>query len=297
MTPVLALDQVTRTFTTGGKTIAAVDHVDLCVEPGELVIIMGPSGSGKTTLLQLIGALLSPTSGTIAINGHRLDELSSAELADLRLRQIGFIFQTFNLLESLDATDNVATPGTLAGLSRRQRRQRANELLDSLDLSERCHHRPDQLSGGEKQRVAIARALMNDPALILADEPTANLDSASGYQALHLLQDIAATTDKTVLVVTHDHRITDAADRLLWLADGVLHDRQADFAIATDPVCGMEIIAERAATTRQVNGTTVWFCSQLCAQKYDQNPTLWTSTTHSNDPPTSPVSPTTSDST
>ncbi|MDH4170657.1 MAG: ATP-binding cassette domain-containing protein, partial [Acidimicrobiia bacterium] len=120
-------------------------------------------------------------------------------------------------------------------MPRRARRSRARDLLDQLGLDDRADHRPDQLSGGEKQRVAIARALINDPALILADEPTANLDAASGYQVLHLLQDIAADTGKTVLIVTHDHRITDAADRLLWLADGLLHDRQADFATALDP--------------------------------------------------------------
>ena len=160
-------------------------------------------------------------------------------------------------------------------MPRRARRSRARDLLDQLGLDDRADHRPDQLSGGEKQRVAIARPLINDPALVLADEPTANLDAASGYQVLHLLQDIAADTGKTVLIVTHDHRITDAADRLLWLADGLLHDRQADFATALDPVCGMEIIIERAATTRTTdNDTTLWFCSQLCAHKYDANPIL-----------------------
>lgn len=275
MSTVLDLAGITKTFTVGDSTVDAVHEVSLSVDPGELVIIMGPSGSGKTTLLQLMGALLSPSNGTIEINGHRLDALSNPELAELRLREIGFIFQDFNLLEALSATDNVAIPGTLAGQSRKTRVKRANELLAQLSLTSRAHHRPDQLSGGEKQRVAIARALMNDPALILADEPTANLDSASGYQALHLLQDIGTQTGKTVIIVTHDHRITDAADRLLWLADGVLHDRDADFAMATDPVCGMEIIAERAAMTRQHLDTTIWFCSNICADKYDQNPALY----------------------
>lgn len=276
MSAVLSLDHVTKTFTTGSTTITAVDHLDLRIAPGELVIIMGPSGSGKSTLLQIIGALLSPTSGTVELNGRRLDALSHPELADLRLTEIGFIFQGFNLLDALNATDNVAAPAALAGDPRSSRRRRARSLLDQLGLADRAHHRPDQLSGGEKQRVAIARALVNDPALILADEPTANLDAASGYQVLHLLQDIAQRTGKTVLIVTHDHRITDAADRLLWLADGVLHDRQADFATATDPVCGMEIIIDRAATTRTTDDDTIlWFCSQLCAHKYDTNPNLY----------------------
>ena len=286
MTTPLRLDDVTKTFTTGDTTIAAVDHLDLSVDAGELVIIMGPSGSGKTTLLQLIGALLTPTSGTVTINGQAIAELTRTQIAELRLHQIGFIFQSFNLLEALNAVDNVAAPATLAGTPARQRRQRSRELLDHLGLGHRIEHRPDELSGGEKQRVAIARALINDPALILADEPTASLDAASGYQVLHLLQDIAASTAKTVVIVTHDHRITDAADRLLWLADGVLHDRRADFATATDPVCGMEIITERAAGTRTHHGETMWFCSQVCLHKYDLNPRLWTP-----DPSSAPPTP------
>ncbi len=276
MTPVLSLEAVTKTFTTGSTTIAAVDHIDLTVDPGELVIIMGPSGSRKSTLLQIIGALLSPTSGTVSINGRPLGSLTHRELADLRLHDIGFIFQGFNLLDALNATDNVAAPAALTGMKRSARRLRAQVLLDQLDLADRSHHRPDQLSGGEKQRVAIARALINNPSLILADEPTANLDAASGYQVLHLLQDIAAATGKTVLIVTHDHRIADAADRLLWLTDGVLHDRHADFATAIDPVCGMEILIERAAATRTSGDSqTLSFCSQLCADKYDLRPNFY----------------------
>jgi len=275
MTALVSLDQVTKTFASGSTTIAAVDHVDLDIDAGELVIIMGPSGSGKSTLLQIIGALLSPSSGTVTVRGRRVDQLGNAELASLRLQEIGFIFQGFNLLGALDARDNVSVPAALAGVARGPRRRRAMELLEQFDLTDRAGHRPDQLSGGEQQRVAIARALVNDPAVILADEPTANLDAASGYQVLHLLQDIATTADKTVLVVTHDHRITDAADRLLWLADGVLHDREADFATAIDPVCGMEIIIERAAATRHRGPDTVWFCSKLCVDKYDREPQRW----------------------
>ena len=187
MPPVLTLDDVTKEFTAGTSVITAIDHLDLSVNAGELAIIMGPSGSGKSTLLQIIGALLSPTSGTVTINQRELGDLTQRQLSDLRRSQIGFIFQGFNLLDALQAVDNVAAPAALAGVSRRSRRRRALELLDQLGLSDRANHRPDQLSGGEKQRVAIARALMNDPALILADEPTANLDAASGYQVLHLL--------------------------------------------------------------------------------------------------------------
>ncbi len=273
---VLGLVDVTKEFHAGGSTVTAVDAVNLEVARGELVIIMGPSGSGKTTLLQLIGALLTPTSGTISVSGRNLANHTRTQLAQLRLHHIGFIFQSFNLLGALDALDNVAAPATLAGIDRHDRRRRAHELLEQFALSSRAHHRPDQLSGGEKQRVAIARALMNDPELILADEPTANLDAASGYQVLHLLQNIVEQTAKTAIVVTHDHRITDAADRLLWLADGELRDRPSAFATAIDPVCGMEIIKDRASATRDDAGRTLYFCSQICVEKYDADPRRWT---------------------
>jgi putative ABC transport system ATP-binding protein len=160
----------------------------------------------------------------------------------------------------------------MAGMSRTRRRARAAMLLEQLGLAGRLHHHPDALSGGEQQRVAIARALVNDPPLVLADEPTANLDAASGYQVLHLLQDVATTEDKTIVMVTHDHRVTTVADRLLWLADGQLRDREADFATAADPVCGMEIILERAAGHRDASGGRLYFCSQVCLDKYDADP-------------------------
>jgi putative ABC transport system ATP-binding protein len=273
---VLDLVSVTKTFRAGGSTVTAVDRVDLEIGSGELVIIMGPSGSGKTTLLQLIGALLTPTSGTITVSGRKLADHTRAQLAELRLRHIGFIFQGFNLFGALDALDNVAVPAALAGINRLDRHRRAHRLLDQFSLGSRAHHRPDQLSGGEKQRVAIARALMNDPELILADEPTANLDAASGYQVLHLLQDIVEQTAKTAIVVTHDHRITDSADRLLWLADGELRDRPSAFETAVDPVCGMEIIKDRASATREHAGDTLYFCSQICVEKFDAEPERWT---------------------
>jgi putative ABC transport system ATP-binding protein len=269
---VLALEDVTKVYGTGRVAVRALDGVSLTVDEGELVIVMGPSGSGKTTLLQILGALLTPTAGQVRLRGRSLAALDARALARVRLAEIGFTFQSFNLFASLSARDNVALPAALAGASRRARRVRAGRWLERLGLADRADHLPEELSGGEKQRVAIARALVNDPPLVLADEPTANLDAASGYQALHLLEQIAREDGKTVVVVTHDHRITDAADRLLWLADGRLRRRDERFATAVDPVCGMEIVAERAAATRRVDGATYWLCSQLCAERFDAAP-------------------------
>ena len=272
---ILHLDHVTKQFGTGALAVRAVDDVTLDVSEGELVIVMGPSGSGKTTLLQLVGALLTPTQGTVSIRNRSLAGMTSRELAHLRRAEIGFMFQSFNLFAALTAQENVALPAHLVGVAHREATRRAAARLDQLGLGKRLHHLPDALSGGEKQRVAIARALINDPPLILADEPTANLDSASGYHVLHLLEGIAEQAGKTVVMVTHDHRITPIADRLLWLEDGRLRDREASFATAGDPVCGMEIVVERAAAQRTVEGRTYWFCSSLCVAKFDANPALY----------------------
>lgn len=269
---ILTLDHVSRHFGTGPSVVRAVDDVSLTVDDGELVIVMGPSGSGKTTLLQLVGALLSPTAGDVRIQGRSVAGMGRRELAILRLTRIGFMFQSFNLFAALTAQENVALPAALAGRPRRERMARAAALLDELGLGRRLRQLSEDLSGGEKQRVAIARALINDPPLLLADEPTANLDSASGYQVLHLLEGIAG---KTIVMVTHDHRITAIADRLLWLEDGRLRDRDTTFATAADPVCGMEIIADRAAGTRSVAGVTYHFCSQICMRTFDADPTRY----------------------
>jgi ABC-type lipoprotein export system ATPase subunit/YHS domain-containing protein len=279
--PALELDHVTRTFGSGRSTVRAVDDVSLSVTEGELVIVMGPSGSGKTTLLQLVGGLLVPTAGEIRIRDRSLRDLDRRELAALRLGQVGFIFQSFNLFGNLSAVENVALPAALAGVRRAERTARAAGLLDMVGMGPRAAHRPAELSGGEQQRVAVARALVNSPPLLLADEPTANLDSASGFQVLHLLSDIAAAEDKTVVMVTHDHRITPGADRLLWLEDGRLRDRDTSFATVADPVCGMEVVIDRAAAKRMVSDTsgrgtrTLYFCSAVCATKFDADPARW----------------------
>jgi putative ABC transport system ATP-binding protein len=181
---------------------------------------MGPSGSGKTTLLSMLGALLRPTEGTIQLNGTVISALAESRLPEIRLRQFGFIFQDFNLLSALTTLENVAIVAELAGSRSREARRKATDLLKELGLGERLNFLPEKLSGGEKQRVAIARALVNDPALILADEPTANLDSKIGQEIMRLLRRIAKEQRRSVIIVSHDQRIKDIADRVLWLEDG-----------------------------------------------------------------------------
>lgn len=225
---------------------------------------------------------MTPTSGSILLAGQELSSLNGRDRTQERLRRIGLVFQSFNLVAALSARQNVELPAQLAEAGRRERRERAEQLLGNLGLAHRLHHLPSELSGGEQQRVAIARALVNDQPLIIADEPTASLDSASGYQVIHLLEDVALRSDKTVLVATHDHRITGGASRLLWLTDGTLTDRPADFETAVDPVCGMEIITDRAAATRQHEGHRIHLCSRVCADRFDADP----------DPDQNPASPT-----
>jgi putative ABC transport system ATP-binding protein len=199
----------------------------LRLDPGEVTLIVGPSGSGKTTLLMIAGAMLTATTGRVSLQGIALRDQNARELAQLRLMRIGFVFQSFNLFPALSALDNVALPAALAGVPRRERRRRAVDLLQGLGLGERMTHIPEELSAGEKQRVAMARALVNDPPLLLADEPTANLDSTSGRTVLAILREIASREGRGVLVVTHDVRLIDSGDRVLELVDGRLSESLA----------------------------------------------------------------------
>jgi putative ABC transport system ATP-binding protein len=217
---VLDVQGLTKTFGSGRATVHAVDRIDLRVRRGELVLIMGPSGSGKTTLLTLIGGLLRPTSGAVRVGGQDITALKERQLTKFRRHYLGFVFQSFNLLESLNARENVEAALNFAGIGGRKARRRATELLTDLGMADRLRARPQTLSGGERQRVSIARALANDPQLILADEPTANLDSRHGHEVVELLHDIAKTQRRTIVIVSHDHRIRDVADRVLWLQDG-----------------------------------------------------------------------------
>ena len=262
----LTLDvrDVTKRFGDGDGVVTAVRDVSLAVAPGEVVLIMGPSGSGKTTLLSMMGALLKPTEGSIYLDGTGISELSEGRLPDIRLRQFGFIFQDFNLLSALTVLENVAIVAELAGLRGRAARDKASALLTDLGLGERLDFLPEKLSGGEKQRVAIARALVNDPALVLADEPTANLDSKIGHEIMRLLRRIAKDQGRSVVIVSHDQRIRDIADRVLWLEDGAFKDI---VTMATDPVCGMAVEREHAVTAER-DGEAYFFCSRGCRDEF-----------------------------
>ena len=269
MEPVIQVEEVTRRFGRGATEVVAVHDVSLTVLPGEVVLIMGPSGSGKTTLLSMLGGLLRPSDGRIQIGSDDLTRLDENRLPDVRLRHIGFIFQDFNLLSALSCLDNVALVGQLNGLTRKEARERAKELLEQLGLGHRLNFLPEKLSGGEKQRVAIARALVNKPDIILADEPTANLDSHHGHETMRLLRRIAKEERRSVIIVSHDQRIKDIADRILWLEDGTFKNA---VAMATDPVCGMSV--DKASAPAQVawQGQTIYFCASGCRDQFMANP-------------------------
>lgn len=262
--PTLEIRDASKRFGVGESEVVAVDRVSLEIAPGEIVLIMGPSGSGKTTLLSLMGGLLRPTAGSVWLGEVALSELSEDRLPAIRLRQFGFIFQDFNLLSALTAVENVSLVAELSGARRDVARARAARLLTELGLTDRLTFLPEKLSGGEKQRVAIARALMNEPALILADEPTANLDSKIGHEIMRLLRGIAKEQGRSVIIVSHDQRIRDIADRVLWLEDGAFKDM---VTMAIDPQCGMAVERERAATAVE-NGETLYFCSSGCRDEY-----------------------------
>ncbi len=264
----LQVTHVTKNYGADATQVQAVRDVSLEVKPEEVVLIMGPSGSGKTTLLQMMGALLKPTDGSIQLNGEMLSALAENRLPTIRLHQIGFIFQNFNLLSALTVLDNVALVAELAGLKRREARKKAAALLAELGLDRRLQFLPEQLSGGEKQRVSIARALVNDPTIILADEPTANLDSKIGHEIMRLLQGIAKEQNRSVVIVSHDQRIQDIADRVLWLEDGAFKEMAT---MATDPVCGMKIEREKAVTT-EWEGQFYSFCSRGCRNEFLEEP-------------------------
>lgn len=267
----LDVEHVSKRYGSGATEVDAVRDVSLDVQPGEVVLIMGPSGSGKTTLLLMLGALLKPTEGDIRLDGDLITPMGESRLPDIRLRRIGFVFQDFNLLSALSALENVAIVATLAGMKEKPARKKAETILRGLGLGERLGFLPEKLSGGEKQRVSIARALINDPRLILADEPTANLDSKIGHDIMHLLQRIAKEQDLSVVIVSHDQRIKDIADRVLWLEDGRFMEMTA---MASDPVCGMSV--ERAkAVAGEWREQTYYFCSRGCKAEFMVDPTTF----------------------
>ena len=271
---ILRVAGLTKVFGSGENAVRAVDGVDLTVCCGELLLIMGPSGSGKTTLLTMIGGLLRPTTGSIYLEGVDITTLSEAQLAPVRRTSVGFIFQSFNLWESLSVQENVELPLNMAGVHGHEAHERARRLLTDRGLGSRLAFRSGDLSGGEKQRVSIARALANDPRLLLADEPTANLDSTRGRDVMRLLRDLAKRGDRAVIAVSHDHRIRQVADRVLWLEDGRFKDMGR---LVLDPVCGMSVEAGSAAARLDHGGTTYYFCSRGCSWEFEASPDTFVS--------------------
>jgi putative ABC transport system ATP-binding protein len=220
MQPAISVRSLTKTYSSGATEVRALDHVDLDVHGGEVVLLMGPSGSGKTTLVSIMGCILRPTSGSVEVRGTEVSSMSERQLPCVRLDHIGFIFQGFNLFPTLTAGENVELSLDLKGVRGRPAKRRAAELLEQVGLGDKYKEWPANLSGGQKQRVAIARALAGEPDIVLADEPTAALDSQSGRVVMDMLRDLAKKRARAVTIVSHDNRILDYADRVVRIEDG-----------------------------------------------------------------------------
>lgn len=221
MSNVIEIRNIIRDFQLGQETVHVLKGIDLDIKKGEYVAFMGPSGSGKSTLMNLLGCLDTPTDGSYTLNGKNVSQMTDDELADIRNREIGFVFQTFNLLPRTTALDNVALPMVYAGATKSERNERASEVLTDVGLADRMDHKPNQLSGGQRQRVAVGRALVNKPSIILADEPTGNLDSKTSVEIMALFDDIHKAGN-TVILVTHEEDIAEHAHRVIRLRDGII---------------------------------------------------------------------------
>lgn len=213
--------EISKIYRMGNQTVNALQSISISIDRGEYVAFMGPSGSGKSTLMNIVGCLDTPTTGTYMLNNKLVSEMTENELADTRNKEIGFVFQTFNLLPRASALENVALPLIYAGYSKSERNEMALQTLDSVGLAERAHHRPNELSGGQRQRVAIARALVNNPSIILADEPTGNLDTKTSYDIMNLFQELH-DKGNTIIMVTHEDDIAHYAHRIIRLRDGLI---------------------------------------------------------------------------
>lgn len=224
--PLLLMQGICKTYYVGGEDLTVLHHIDLSIRKGEYLSVLGPSGSGKSTLMNIVGCLDTPTKGEYLLDGERIDEMSEKQLAYVRNRKIGFIFQSSQLLPRLDAQKNVELPLIYAGVGPRERAKRAREVLERVGLSERIHHYPNQLSGGQQQRVAIARALVTNPDILLADEPTGALDQATGRQVMALFDELNRE-GRTILMITHDLGIAKYARRVVHIIDGVLTEEGA----------------------------------------------------------------------
>jgi putative ABC transport system ATP-binding protein len=221
--PLIKITNIKRDFPLGNEIVYVLKGIDLEINKGEYVALMGPSGSGKSTLMNILGCLDTPTSGTYILNGKHVSEMQDDELAGIRNKEIGFVFQTFNLMPRTTALDNVALPMVYAGHSKSERVERATEVLTQVGLNDRMDHKPNQLSGGQRQRVAVARALVNKPSIILADEPTGNLDSKTSIEIMKLFGEIHANGN-TVILVTHEEEIAAHAHRIIRLRDGIIEN-------------------------------------------------------------------------
>lgn len=232
MSSVIRLEEIKKSYFMGKQELQVLKGISLQIQRNEYVALMGPSGSGKSTLMNILGCLDSPTSGTYILNGHDVSKMPDNELAEIRNKEIGFVFQQFNLLPRLTALENVALPLVYSGISKKLRTEMAMEVIKKVDLESRHHHKPNELSGGQCQRVAIARALVNNPAIILADEPTGNLDTKTSYEIMNIFSKIHADGN-TVVLVTHEEDISNYAHRVIRLRDGVIEtDKVRQNAIA-----------------------------------------------------------------
>lgn len=236
MSTIIEIEHLKKTYVMGSQEVHALQDISITVDKNEYVALMGPSGSGKSTFMNLLGCLDSPTSGIYHLNGNDVSDMSDAELATVRNKEIGFVFQTFNLLPKLSSLDNVALPLVYSGMSKSKRDARAQEVLEMVGLGDRVDHRPNELSGGQRQRVAIARALVNKPAIILADEPTGNLDTKTSIEIMEIFEKLH-NDGNTIIIVTHEPDIADHCHRIVRLRDGLVESdkNNENIILASDP--------------------------------------------------------------